>query len=101
MKRTHVLSVANALRYYQSATSAHRLSGGFVCCCLLCFLAVGFLGCFDMEPWKPGLMALFTMDEIERFEQDTKCAICLHQAIDNEERAADVADKAIMRMIGQ
>ena len=55
----------------------------------------------NVEKWKPGLMALFTMDEIERFEQDTKCAICLHQAIDNEEIAADVADKAIMRMIKQ
>lgn len=53
-----------------------------------------------MEPWKPGLMALFTIDEIERFEQDTKCTICLFRAVDNEERAADVADKAIMRVIG-
>lgn len=55
----------------------------------------------NVEIWKPRLMALFTMDEIERFEQDTGCAICLFRAVDNEEIAADVADKEIMRMINQ
>lgn len=53
-----------------------------------------------MEPWKPGLMALMTIDEAVRWEQDTGGVICLLQAIDNEEIAADVADKAIMRMMG-
>lgn len=53
----------------------------------------------NVDMWKPGLMALFTMDEIERFEQDTGGVMCLMQAVDNEEIAADVADKAIMRMM--
>lgn len=53
----------------------------------------------NVEPWKPGLMALMTIDEAVRWEQDTGGVICLMQAVDNEEIAADVADKAIMRMM--
>lgn len=80
-----VLSVASDSTYCQSTTSAHRLSGGFVCYCLFYWLAVGFLGRFDMnkqqadycdalssgniEAWKPGLMALMTIDEAVRWDK--------------------------------
>ena len=54
----------------------------------------------NVPTWDKGCIAILTVDEWIQFEKDKGRRISSEEAVEREGRAVNVADKAIMRMMG-